>query len=314
MVVLPPQRRLPCRRAQVPCLRKSLEQWYSCGVVINHYCTISALPMFRPDSNSTRDLLARLSARAGGGIFTLDDATAAMARSRPVVSRRLSTLVRVGWIARVKRGVFAIRPLEAPAGTDIAEEDPWVVAARAFSPCYVGGWTAANHWGLTEQLFKTTLIVTTRKLRSASITLGSSRFHVVRDSRARPGGITNAWRANAKVRVSGVERTLLDGCTHPAWVGGGRQLVEIFRSAVRDGLVHEARLEAAVGSIRRGAALGRLGLLLEHFLPDAIPLIQYARTHRGTGVVPFDASVRRRGTLTKRWGLWQNVALPDADS
>ncbi len=289
-------------------------KWYSCGADINHYCTINALLMFRKDLNSTRELLARLSEKAGGGIFTIDDAAAAMTRSRPAVSRRLSAMVRAGWIARVKRGVFAIRPLEAPMGTELAEEDPWVVAARAFSPCYVGGWTAANHWGLTEQLFKTTLIVTSRKLRRANITLGSSRFHVVRDSRARPGGITNAWRANTKVFVSSVERTLLDGCTHPAWVGGGRQLVEIFRSAVRDGLVREERLQDAVASIRRGAALGRLGLLLEHFLPDARRLITYAQQHRGTGIVPFDARVKRRGTLTKRWGLWQNVTLPDADA
>ena len=270
--------------------------------------------MFREDFNSTRDLLARLSELAGGGIFTLDDAAAAMSRSRPAVSRRLSTMVRAGWIARVKRGVFSIRPLEASAITEIAEADPWVVAARAFAPCYVGGWTAAHYLGLTEQLFTTTLIVTSRKLRRANITLGNSRFHVVRDSRARPGGITNAWRANAKVLVSSVERTLMDGCAHPQWVGGGRQLVEIFRRAARDGLVREERLADAAASVRRGAALGRLGLLLEHFMPDAKRLIRYAHEHRGTGVVSFDARVKRRGKLTKRWGLWQNVTLPDTDA
>jgi predicted transcriptional regulator of viral defense system len=267
--------------------------------------------MYHRHVGSTREIIAHLSETARGGVFTLDDAVAAMHRARPETSRRISALVRAGWIARIKRGVFSIRPLEAPTALAVAEEDPWVVAARAFPSCYVGGWTAASHWGLTEQLFKTTLIVTARRMRRVNITLGSSAFHVVRDSRARPGGITTVWRATAKVPVSSVERTLLDACAHPAWVGGGRQLVELFRSATRDGLVREARLREAAASVRRGSALGRLGVLLDHFLPDATRLIAYAREHRGTGVVPFDPRVRRRGAFTGRWGIWLNVTLPD---
>jgi len=29
---------------------------------------------------------------------------------------------------------------------------------------YIGGWTAAHHWELTEQLFNETLVFTTRRL------------------------------------------------------------------------------------------------------------------------------------------------------
>ena len=32
-------------------------------------------------------------------------------------------------------------------------EDPLVIAEKLFSPCYVGGWSAAEYWGITEQIF-----------------------------------------------------------------------------------------------------------------------------------------------------------------
>ena len=44
-------------------------------------------------------------------------------------------------------------------------EDAWVVAERTFSPCYVGGWSACQYWGLTEQVFRTMLVVTAKKVR-----------------------------------------------------------------------------------------------------------------------------------------------------
>ena len=223
-------------------------------------------------------------------------------------------MVRAGWLARVRRGVYSLRPLEAPPGTEIAEEDPWLLAARTFAPCYVGGWTAAGHWGLTEQLFKSTLIVTRRRLRRVNVTLGSSRFHVVRESRARPEGLTPVWRGNAQALVSSVERTLLDGCAYPLWLGGGRQLVEAFRTASHDDLIRELPLAEAAAGVDSGAALGRLGLLLEHYWPAATNVIAFALKHRGTSVVPFAPGVARRGILNRRWGVWVNVSLPDLDA
>jgi len=59
-----------------------------------------------------------------------------------------------------------------------ALEDAWAVADRLFAPCYIGGWSAAQHWGFTEQLFRTTLVVTARRPRARKVEARGSVFIV----------------------------------------------------------------------------------------------------------------------------------------
>ena len=248
---------------------------------------------------------------ASGGILTLDSAAAALDTSRLATSRRLSALARTGWLSRVRRGVYSIRPIDASPGTKIAEEDPWTLAMRIFPPCYLGGWTAAGHWHLTEQLFRVTLVVTTSGVRRANVTIGSTAFHVARDSRGKLSGLSTVWRGNARVLVSSVERTLVDACAHPSWVGGGGQLVSIFRSAVEDARMTPESLLREVRGATSGAALGRIGVLVERYWPKASTVSTYAAKHRGTGYVRFDPAVKRNGRLNRRWGIWLNVTLAE---
>lgn len=65
-----------------------------------------------------------------------------------------------GWPRRVRRGLYLVLPLEAQSDRAITVEDPWILADELFSPCYIGGWSAAQHWGLTEQIFRSVFVVT----------------------------------------------------------------------------------------------------------------------------------------------------------
>ena len=38
-------------------------------------------------------------------------------------------------------------------------------------PCYFTGWTAASHWALTDQVFRTTVLKTTARVRASSVRL-----------------------------------------------------------------------------------------------------------------------------------------------
>ncbi|MBL8360901.1 MAG: hypothetical protein JNN18_10465 [Rubrivivax sp.] len=61
------------------------------------------------------------------------------------------------WLARVRRGAYVPVPIESPSA-DVALEDPWSVAMTTFAPCYMGGRSAAEHWGLTEQIFRSVCV------------------------------------------------------------------------------------------------------------------------------------------------------------
>lgn len=258
----------------------------------------------------TRATIAKLAAASEGGMITLDTAAHALHLHKRAATRRLSALARGGWVSRVRRGVYAIRPLDAMPGVELAAEDAWALAMRVFGPCYIGGWTAAGHWELTEQLFRSTFVVTAKHVRKSDIVIGRSAFRVAHGSI--PPGLKTVWRSGAPVKVSGVERTLVDGCRNPSWVGGGRHLAEIFRAAITDGNVGEAALLKELRHAATGAALGRIGVLCERYWPGATSVTKYALAHRGAGYVKFDPAVTGRGRLTRRWGVWINVSLPEA--
>lgn len=261
---------------------------------------------------SDRSVIAKLARASSGGILTLDAVVDALETNRYSASRRLSALVRAGWLARVRRGVYSIRPLDASPETSVAEEDPWIVAMRVFEPCYISGWSAAGHWHLTEQLFRSTMVVTERHVRRSDVTIGSSAFHVARARWRNIKRIETVWRANARVLVASVERTIVDGCAHPDWVGGGRHLISIFRAAVDDHTITPDILLAGAHGAPTGAALGRLAVLVEHFWPDASSVIKYAAKHRGPGYVRFDPAIKKNGPLNTRWGVWLNVSFGGA--
>jgi predicted transcriptional regulator of viral defense system len=260
-----------------------------------------------------RAVVAKLARASSGGILALDAAADALGASRYSASRRLSALIRAGWLSRVYRGVYSIRPLDAAPETSVAEEDPWIVGMRVFDPCYISGWSAASHWHLTEQLFRATMVVTERHVRRSDVTIGSSAFHVARASWRNTKRIETVWRANSRVLVASVERTIVDACAHPDWVGGGRQLMSIFRAAVEDHVVTPDMLLAGAHGAPTGAALGRLAVLVERYWPDASNVTAYAAKHRGAGYVRFDPAIKKNGPLNTRWGVWLNVSFRDTE-
>ena len=53
------------------------------------------------------------------------------------------------------------------------------MASRLFGPeCYIGGWSACEHWSLTDQLFLTTVVVTTRRVRSSDTEIQGFSYRV----------------------------------------------------------------------------------------------------------------------------------------
>jgi len=259
--------------------------------------------------SGTRTLVAKLAAAAEGGLLTVGDVARALGRPSKASSNILGSLTRQGWLRRVRPGLYFIPPLETSPGTPTTVSDTWLLATKAFAPCYVGGWTAAEHWGLTEQLFRSTFVVSAAHVRKASHELLGAEYHVVRVPPARVRGVSTVWRDNHRVAVSSRERTLADALISPGWVGGVRHLVEIL-STYREGAEFAPkRLLDDLMSLGRGAGFKRLGYLAEQLWPDEKHLIDGAHQHLSKGVIKLDPAVKGQGRLNKRWGLWINVTI-----
>lgn len=256
-----------------------------------------------------RLVIARLARAARGGLLTVSRAAEALNLPRREAALKLGALSRRAWIVRARRGLYFVLPLEAEPGKPAVPEDPWVLAREAFSPCYIGGWSAAEHWELTEQLFRSTLVLTAAHVRAATVRLLGNEFRLFRVPPSRIAGTTLVWRGAERVPVSDRERTIVDCLRHPELCGGVRHLADIMRGYGENPEHDFRKLARTARESANGAAWKRLGYLAELVWPNEEALRTEAREHLSTGNAKLDPKVARRGMLLRRWRLWVNAAI-----
>lgn len=255
-----------------------------------------------------RVALAKLSRASKGGIISVGEAAIAMGISTRTASRGLGSLVRQGWARKIRRGIFLIVSPEVEPGRAVIPEDPWLLADKLYSPCYIAGWSAAEHWGLTEQLFRSTAVVTAANVRQTQETVAAHRFRLFKVNPNRITGFVHVWRGSARVAVSSLERTIVDGLRRPELCGGIRQVASIMK-AYGQSKEHDFKkvLEEASRS-GNGATWKRLGYVAEQIWPRS-PIQDVALPKISKGYSSLDPTIKRRGKLVRKWNLWVNSAL-----
>ncbi len=260
--------------------------------------------------SANRSALTTLARVAKGGTISVPAAADALRVAPATAAARLARMARTGWVARLRRGLYLILPLETRPGHAATPEDPWVLGRELFSPCYIGGWSAAEHWGLTEQLFRSTLVVTSAAPRGKVHSFLGATFRPYRVRAGRPrDGIVTVWRGSERMEISGPERTLVDCLGTPSLCGGTRHLVDMLRRYKDSDRCNLAQLTAVARATATGAAWKRLGYLCEVLWPDETELMNVAKAHLSAGLSKLDPGVAARGRIVKRWRLWVNVEL-----
>lgn len=297
----------------VPSARHRLRgfEGYSIYVVIDNDRDFlhSSYTMNPSPGSPVKAELAALVSVAKDGLLVIEDAPRALGLTSADAASRLARLAKAGWLARVRRGLYYVLPVDAPASERTAYPDPWILAARAFVPCYVGGWSAAEYWGLTEQLFRSTFVATAAPIRSWNQRLLGLDFHLVRVRPERLLGVNCVWRGASTVAVSSVERTLVDGFRDPAWLGGFRHASECLHRYIES--TTDKGMAALLGELSRsgnGAAAKRIGFILEHKGASA-EVIDQLRQAVTRGLTRLDPAIRQEGRINKRWGLIINASF-----
>jgi len=245
------------------------------------------------------------------GPFTAKDAAAVLAVSRDEAARIAGYLASKGWLSRVRRGLFIVVPLEA----DVPEAwraDPWLVAARVFAPCYIGGWSACEHWSLTEQLFRSVLVVSAVSQRGAHMTLQGTEFRVATRKLDALFGVRKVWRGREPVDVSDPTKTIVDVLDNPSIGGGIRNVADVVDVYLSGDLRDDELLVSYADRLGNRTVFKRLGYLLERLEIDAPDLVETCLSRRSAGIAKLDPSIRSGGRITKRWGLRINAQIQAA--
>ncbi|MGH3194900.1 MAG: type IV toxin-antitoxin system AbiEi family antitoxin domain-containing protein [Streptosporangiaceae bacterium] len=255
-------------------------------------------------------LLEQLHRRTAGA-FDVAEASRVLGMGHEETSRLLVYLARRGWLSRVRRGLYVAVPLDARRSGEWVE-DPWVVAERVFSPCYIGGWSACAHWDLTEQVFRTLLVVTARRVRHRDVEIQGLPFHLTVRADDALFGTVPVWRSQTRVSVSDPSRTIVDVLDDPRLGGGIRTAADVLREYLHSAHRDDRLLIGYGDRLGNRAVFKRLGYLLEYSRVDAPELIQACLERRSSGLVALDPSVRAPARIARRWRLRVNVALGTA--
>ena len=262
-------------------------------------------------SVTNRERLEALHRRLKGP-FSVSEAATVWSLDATRARRLVAYLASRGWLSRVRRDSYTTVPLGATSPKQW-REDPWVVAAKTFAPCYLGGWTACEHWGLTEQIFREMIVFTTRRVRHRREEIQGTRFRIKVIAEARMFGVVDVCRAQNQVKVSDPTRTIVDILDDPPLGGGMRHVADVLRNYFEGTSRDDDLLADYAGKIENRAVFKRLGYLLETLGIDSPRLTELCAHRMSAGISLLDPSAKPTGPILKRWGLRVNVKLdPEA--
>jgi predicted transcriptional regulator of viral defense system len=220
----------------------------------------------------------------------------------------LSYFERRGWLARVKRGLYVSVPL-GTANPHEYREAPWLVAGRVFSPCYIGGWSAAEYWELTEQIFNSVYVVTSRPFRSRITNVQGTDFVLKFRKKIILDHTKGVWIGNEKVFVSGPAQTVVDILDDPAAGAGIRHSADIVEAYFRSDAVNEDELLARIGEYGNRTIYKRLGFILESLGLSSAGFVEICRKNISRGYSVLDPTIKIKGTYSRRWNLRVNAGI-----
>ena len=258
--------------------------------------------------------LVRLLANEGDRVFCIDRARELAPRAGvrdSYLGEALYHLRQSGWIVPLRRGLYAL----ASTVPGVTPAHEFEVAMALVAPAAISHWSALHYHGLTTQVPRTTFVLTTHETsvprlrgRNAEESRGGRLVNdvVYRFVQVRPArffGTKQVWIGDARVSITDLERTLVDGLTMPQHFGGFAEVLHAFEIAgsrlnVRRITDYALRLDAATGK--------RLGWVLEH--------LQLARAEHGRlaavpikGYRKLDPRGPRNGRRNARWMVEENL-------
>lgn len=220
--------------------------------------------------------------------------------------RLLAALAVNGWLARVRKGWYICVPLEASEPREW-REDPWAVAAALFFPGYIGGWSALEHWELTDQIFNVIYVIAGRKVKPAQQTIQGTDFLIRTVPERTLFGTRRVWRQRVPVNVSDPHRTIVDILDVPKSAGGMLHASEVLQTYFESEHADQATLLQYGDQLGRGTVFKRLGYLAERATLADVDFVEACHSRITKGLSLLDPSGPPNGRIISRWNLRVNT-------
>ena len=194
-------------------------------------------------------------------IFEIKHAQNILGKSYNAVADLLSDLVKRKIIVRLKAGKYLIIPQEMGSGENYLGN--WYITGKEIinsRKYYIAFYSAMNHWGMLTQPLIKIFIATPKRQIIPQEMIGKMIFVIVKEKSI--WGIKKEWINNKeKIRISNIEKTIIDCLTFPQHCGG---ITEIAKGIwiVKDKIDYKILLNY-VNRQNKNVVAKRLGYLLE---------------------------------------------------
>jgi predicted transcriptional regulator of viral defense system len=239
-------------------------------------------------------------------IFRLKEVQKILRLNEVSSSNFVRKLANRGVVARLKPGLFILVPFELGKETEYIG-NPLVVAGEIMGgkDYFLSHATAMEiHGGVTQP--QLVVYVTTLKPRRPITALGVE-FRFIHNQKKYFFGISDHWVTKQdKVKVSNLERTIIDGLKQPEYFGG---LTEVAKGLwMRHQEIKVNRLIGYAIKIGVGAVIRRLGFLLELYKIGTSEDWEILSSHLTETYVRLDPLLPSEGKFLRKWRLQLNVS------
>lgn len=236
------------------------------------------------------------------GVISISEAADILKLSRNDVAKILSNWAAKGWLSRIRCGLYIPVPLESRT-SDVPIEEPWIIAEYLYNPCYIGGWSAAEYWDLTEQIFRSIIVLTVQKPRNRKPVIRNTKYIVRTISKIAIFGVKPVWRGNVKILVSDPTRTIIDMLNDLSLGGGLRPTVDVLLNYLKSKYKDTELLVDYANRLGNGAVYKRMGFLFERLVPEEKRVISACKAKITKGNAKIDPKLPAERLITK-WKLW----------
>jgi len=264
-----------------------------------------------PSQSTPALMLVRRLAADGCRIFSTEQAREIgpeVGLSEGYVRQALHHLARAGWLVRLRKGLYALS--STVPGVSPAHE--FEVAMALVQPAAISHFSAMHYHELTDQIpsrvFVTTItgrwVPRANKHAGHGHRVGEAIYQFIQVKPERFFGTKEVWIGEARVTVTDMERTLIDGLLMPQHCGGFAEVIHAFKGAQErldlDQVIEYAlKLDAATAK--------RLGWVLENTGMERLRLAALERVEV-TGYSKLDPTGPRRGPYNRTWMVQENLA------
>lgn len=245
---------------------------------------------------------------SGRVIFTVDDIEEITGLNSNAAMKLAYELIKRNIISRLKPGKYIIIPQEL--GEDVTYIGNWYVAAREIvksSHYYISHYSAMDIHNMVTHPITKVFVTTPKQEYKKQRTVGNTAFEFIYMGAKYIWGVKKIWVTKSEqVRVSDIERTVIDCLYRPKYCGGVLEIVKGLWMKKQE-IDFEKLLDYAI-RFKKIVVTKRLGYILESLSLQDTGDLAKLRTRINNKYYVLDPLLPTKDTYKNSWKLIVNIS------